>query len=172
MWRKVLSSFTLKTIIITCLNVIKMKTIERKVFLALILGLMTLFANAQEWQTDFDQAKLLAIKENRPIIMVFQGSDWCAPCIKLDREIWSSEEFKNYAKDNFIMLKVDFPRQKKNALSPEQQAKNDKLAEKYNKSGYFPHVVVVDKSGKVLGETGYKNITPAEYIKHLSDFVK
>jgi len=48
--------------------------------------------------TDFEQAKTVAAEENKKIILVFQGSDWCAPCTKLDKEIWSAEEFKNYAK--------------------------------------------------------------------------
>jgi len=52
---------------------------------------------AQEWHTDFVKAKEIATKENKTIVLVFQGSDWCAPCIKLDREIWSSEVFKSYA---------------------------------------------------------------------------
>lgn len=127
-------------------------------------------AHAQEWQTDFERAKAIAAKENREIIMVFQGSDWCAPCIKLDREIWSSEEFKSYAKDHFVMMKVDFPRKKANALVPEQQEKNNKLAETYNKQGYFPFVVVFDAQGHKLGETGYKKMTPEEYIQHLLSF--
>jgi len=125
---------------------------------------------AQNWQTDFEQAKIIAAKENRKIIMVFQGSDWCAPCMKLDREIWSSDEFRSYANDHFVMLKVDFPRKKASALTPEQQEKNNKLAERYNKQGFFPFVVVFDAQGHQLGETGYKKMAPDEYIRHLLSF--
>ena len=128
------------------------------------------FVNAQEWQTDFEQSKTIAAEDNRTIILVFQGSDWCAPCIKLDQEIWSTEEFKTFAKDNFVMLKADFPRKKKNALSAEQQEESNKLAETYNTKGFFPFVVVLDKDGKVLGETGYEKITPEEYIALLTSF--
>jgi len=125
---------------------------------------------AQEWQTDLEQAKAIAAEQNQNIILVFQGSDWCAPCIKLDTEVWSTEEFKTYAKNHFVMLLADFPRKKENVLSAEQQEKNNKLAEKYNGNGYFPFVVVLNKDGKVLGETGYKKITPAEYIDLLESF--
>lgn len=127
-------------------------------------------ANAQVWNTDITTAKKTAQEQNRKIILVFQGSDWCGPCIKLEKEIWSSEEFKRYAKEQFVLLKADFPKKKANKLSKEQQTKNDLLAEKYNQNGYFPLVVVLDKTGKVLGTTGYKNITPAEYIKLLAAF--
>ncbi len=126
---------------------------------------------AQDWQTDLNTSEELAAKENRPIILVFQGSDWCAPCIKLDREIWSTDEFRNYARDHFVMLKADFPRKRQNRLSDEQQKKNDALAATYNKNGYFPFVCILDKNGKVLGETGYKNMTPTEYIQHIESFI-
>ena len=139
----------------------------------LVISLMIFLGSsliAQEWQTDFEQAKAKAAEQNQNIILVFQGSDWCAPCIKLDREVWSTEEFKTYAKNHFVMLLADFPRKKENVLLAEQQEKNNKLAEKYNGNGYFPFVVVLNKDGKVLGETGYKKITPAEYIDLLESF--
>jgi len=128
--------------------------------------------NAQEWQTNFEKAKEIASKENKPIVLVFQGSDWCAPCIKLDREVWSTAVFKTYAKENFVMLQADFPRRKKNNLSQTQNESNAKLAELYNKKGIFPFVVVLNSKGKVLGETGYKKTTPEDYIKELNAFTK
>ena len=48
----------------------------------------------------FNYSLIIASKESKPIILVFQGSDWCAPCIKLDREILSSDTFKKYANEN------------------------------------------------------------------------
>lgn len=141
----------------------------KKIVLSLFF-LATIVANAQEWLTDFDQAKKIANEKSQKIILVFQGSDWCAPCIKLDKEIWSSEVFKNYAKEHFVMLKADFPRRKKNKLQTTQQLKNNQLAEKYNKQGFFPHVVVLNKKGNVLGRTGYKKVSPKEYIKILNSF--
>jgi len=138
------------------------------VLLALFLASGTLFA--QDWQTDFERAKEMANAGNKPIILVFQGSDWCAPCIKLDQQIWSSEEFKNYSSDHFVMLLADFPRKKQNMLPAEQQKKNEKLADTYNNKGYFPLVVVLDKEGKILGKTGYKKISVKEYISLLESF--
>jgi len=135
-----------------------------------IIAITAISLKAQNWQTNIDQAKALAAKENRKIILVFQGSDWCAPCIKLEREIWSTDEFNDYAKDHFVMLQADFPRKKSNRLPVELQEHNNKLAERYNKNGYFPFILVLDKEGKVLGETGYKKISPSEYIDLLESF--
>jgi thioredoxin-related protein len=142
----------------------------KKITTTILLLASFLMVNAQEWQTDFEKAKEIATKKNQKIILNFSGSDWCAPCIKLDREIWQSDEFKSYAKDNFVLLKADFPRRKNNKLSEEQQAKNNKLAETYNSNGHFPFVVVLDNNGNVLGTTGYHKVTPKEYIKILISF--
>ncbi|MDA3912191.1 MAG: thioredoxin family protein [Bacteroidales bacterium] len=142
----------------------------KKITTTILLLLSFLMVNAQEWQTDFEKAKEIAAEKNQKIILVFSGSDWCAPCIKLDRQIWQSDEFKTYAKDNFFLLKADFPRKKNNKLSKEQQEKNNKLAEVYNTNGYFPFVIVLDKNGTVLGTTGYKKVTPKEYINILTSF--
>ncbi len=70
------------------------------------------------------------------------------------------------------MLQADFPLKEKNALPMDQQKKNTLLAEKYNKNGYFPFVVILDKDGNILGETGYKKLSPVDYIKHLEDITK
>ena len=72
--------------------------------------------SAQNWHTDYEKALKAADAKNLPIILVFQGSDWCAPCIKLDREIWQSSEFIKYAKDHYVLLKADFPKKKKHRL--------------------------------------------------------
>ncbi|WP_303917497.1 thioredoxin family protein [Draconibacterium sediminis] len=125
----------------------------------------------QNWQSDFQQSLQTAKTEDKPVILVFSGSDWCAPCMKLENEIWSSDEFKNYSAEHFVLYKADFPRQKKNQPDSGQVKANKELAEKYNQKGFFPLVVVLDKTGKVLGETGYKKLSPNEYIKHLETFL-
>lgn len=144
-----------------------------KIILSTLLLLFSItMINAQEWHTDFSKAQEISASTNKPIILVFQGSDWCGPCIKLDREIWSTDEFKSYAKAHYVMLKADFPRKKSNKLSKEQTEANKKLAEKYNKQGYFPFVVILNSKGEVLGETGYKKTTPKKYIEDIDAFLK
>lgn len=143
----------------------------RNIFLLFSLFLVFGFsAISQNWSTNFDDAKKMATKNNHNIVLVFQGSDWCAPCIKLDREIWSSEEFQKLSKNHFVMLKADFPRKKANKLSEEQTLQNSKLAETYNNQGIFPLVVVLNKNGKVLGKIGYEKSNPSDYFKKLTSF--
>lgn len=127
---------------------------------------------AQEWNDDFKDAMAIAQQENKPIILVFSGSDWCAPCIKLDRDIWQSEEFKAYSKQNYVLYRADFPRKKENKLKDQLIQQNKELADRYNSKGYFPLVLVLDKNGKILGETGYKKTTPKSYISLFNSFGK
>lgn len=124
----------------------------------------------QNWTTDLQKAQEIAKEKNQKIILVFQGSDWCAPCIKLEREIWSTDTFKTYAKEHFVMLQADFPRKKKNALPEHLTKTNALLAETYNRQGIFPFVVILDTQGNVLGQTSYKKMPPSEYISHLESF--
>jgi len=141
----------------------------------LVLGLL-LFVGcqgfSQTWGTNIEDAKKQAAEQNKHILLVFSGSDWCGPCIKLDKNIWQSEEFKKDAKKNWILVKADFPKKKANQLSPELTESNNQLAEKYNKDGNFPFVVVIDKAGKVMGMTAYKNIDAQQYIEELHELAK
>ena len=143
---------------------------KKNILLFSFLFFVIISMKSQEWQTDLNKAQKIASEKNQKIILVFQGSDWCAPCIKLDTEIWSSKEFIAYSKEHFVMLKADFPRKSKNKLDKSQQEKNNQLAEKYNTKGYFPYVVVLGKNADVLGSTGYQKISPSEYIEILNSF--
>lgn len=127
---------------------------------------------SQNWTTSLEVAKTEAASSNKNILLVFSGSDWCAPCIKLDRTIFQSDVFKAEAEKKWVLLKADFPKKKGNALSETQTESNKKLAEKYNKEGNFPLVVLLDATGKVLGITGYKNVSPTEYVQLLNAMVK
>ena len=59
----------------------------QSVHVFLFTTLICISSFAQEWLTDFELAKKQASDKNQHIILVFQGSDWCAPCMKLDKEI-------------------------------------------------------------------------------------
>ena len=110
---------------------------------ALLCAVSTI--QGQKWHTDFEEAKKVAIEKNRKIIVVFQGSDWNGLCIRLNKEMWTNPEFQKYAKENYVMVKADFPRRRENLLSKEQKDKNDKLANLYNRDRVLPLVAVLDK---------------------------
>ena len=127
---------------------------------------------SQNWKTNFEEAKIEAAKENKNILLVFSGSDWCAPCIKLENVVWKSDAFQEEVAKSWVVYKADFPKKKANQLSPELSERNKKLAEKYNKNGIFPLVVLLDKTGKIIGMTGFKNVSAEDYIKLIHSFEK
>ena len=143
-----------------------------KIILLLQLLIFSISIHAQKWETNFSKATELAKNDSKHIVLVFSGSDWCAPCINLEKEIWKTKEFQTLAKNDFVMLKADFPRRKKNRLSKFQEDQNEDLASKYNPQGFFPLVVVLDDKGTVLGTTGYKKSLPRDYYQDLKKFIK
>ena len=105
---------------------------------------------APGWQLNFDQAKVEAAQSHKLILLNFSGSDWCGPCIQLKKDVFESAEFQQFAADNLVLVRADFPRHSKNQLDSRQTAHNEALAETYNKQGKFPFTVLLDASGRVL----------------------
>ena len=62
------------------------------------------------WHTDMSKATDISIKENKPIFLFFTGSDWCGWCIRLQKEVFKTPEFIKWAKDNVVLVELDFPR--------------------------------------------------------------
>jgi thioredoxin-related protein len=117
------------------------------------------------WLTSFETAQARARSEKKLLLINFTGSDWCPPCIMLERQVFSQPEFEEYAAQHLVLLEVDFPRRKE--LSNEQKAANEQLAERYGIYG-FPTVVVLDSNGKTLGQLGYEpGVGPQDFIAAL-----
>ncbi|MCK4653779.1 MAG: thioredoxin family protein, partial [Candidatus Cloacimonetes bacterium] len=62
------------------------------------------------WLTNLEEAQKISQEKGIPIFVDFTGSDWCGWCFKLRDDIFSQEEFIKYAKENLVLLKLDFPR--------------------------------------------------------------
>jgi len=127
------------------------------------------FAVELQWETDFERAKQLAQQENKEILINFTGSDWCGWCKRLDKEVFSTQTFADFAARELILLKVDFPKYAQ--ISAGQKTANDRLARKYGVSG-FPAIYLIDDGAKVLLRTGYRRGGSEQYIDHLSRYMK
>ncbi|MDD5697597.1 MAG: thioredoxin family protein [Victivallaceae bacterium] len=120
---------------------------------------------AGEWLTDMDQAMKLSAQTGKPVLADFSGSDWCGWCVKMDKEVFSQKIFKDFAKENLILVLVDFPSRK--PMSKEQKKANRALAEKYQIKGY-PTVLLLDSKGAVIAKTNYFAGGAKKYV----DFLK
>ncbi len=126
---------------------------------------------AQDWKYDLDEALALAKEKDQKIVLFFTGSDWCPPCIKLERNLLTSKEFAAFTHKKYVWLRADFPRRKKNRISKEQKNKNIELAKRYNKKKQFPAILILNKEGVVLGATGYRRDLDVQgYISLLTSF--
>lgn len=138
----------------------------------LIIALFLFIAKPVTWLGDFSKAQAEASVSHKLIVINFSGSDWCGPCIRLRKEILESDKFNDFAADKLVLVRADFPRQKKNQLSKEQVKLNETLADKYNPDGKFPFTLLVDEHGKVLKEwDGYPNETADQFIDQIKPFV-
>ena len=128
---------------------------------------------AQEWNADLETAKLKAAAENKKILLLFTGSDWCKPCMHLDEKILSNPKFKAADDMHLVLLRADFPQKGSNPEPVNVYDMKMILAEKYNRDGFFPYIVLLDKNGKVLGKTGYEKFNSvAEYVEYFKKLGK
>ena len=124
----------------------------KSVLMIVLLFVSTLFY-AQEhdtrlnWETDFEIAKTKSKKSKKPILMLFTGSDWCAPCKMLKKDFFYSDKFIAKSK-HFVLLLVDFPRNKE-LITPAQEAANKVLNSKYGVRS-LPTLIAVNYKGNIL----------------------
>lgn len=103
-------------------------------------------ATPGKWTMDLDAAKKLATERQLPILLDFSGSDWCGWCKIMEENIFTKSEWKTYAKENLVMVLLDYPRDK--SLIPEKYVERNKaLKSEYGVTGY-PTFVVLDDDGE------------------------
>ena len=120
------------------------------------------------WIEAIEEAKAAAAKAGRPMLLNFTGSDWCRWCIRLDKEVFGTQTFAEYAKANLVLVKLDFPRRRK--LPTAVRLQNKSLAERYRVQGY-PTIILLSPDGRKLAETGYQRGGPDVYVAHLQELL-
>jgi thioredoxin-related protein len=140
---------------------------------AISLIMFCIFFVSTSWLTNFEQAKQQAKEKDQMILLNFSGSDWCAPCIKMKKEVFDSPQFQEFADEKLVLVKADFPRHKKNLLDANQREHNEKLAEQFNSTGRFPLTILLDNNGKVIKQwDGYSDMSPEKFIDELRTATK
>lgn len=132
-------------------------------------GIISLFLFiAPGWLTNLEDAKKKAKAEHKYILLNFSGSDWCGPCIELNRKVFQTEAFAKYATENLVLLNADFPRSEKRQPDPKQKLSNEALANAYNKNRAFPLTLLLDENGKIIQQwEGVPANSPAVFISLL-----
>jgi thioredoxin-related protein len=152
----------------------------KKILVIAFLTLTSMSIQAQEeltWHTDMSKAADISIKENKPMFLFFTGSDWCGWCIRLQKEVFKTPEFIKWAKENVVLVELDFPR--KNNQSEEVKMQNAQLQQQLQVRGY-PTVWFVSATktaeAKVnlnaLGSTGYVAGGPKVWIDGANQIIQ
>ena len=152
----------------------------KKILVIAFLTLTTMSLQAQEgltWHTDMTKATDISIKENKPLFLFFTGSDWCGWCIRLQKEVFKTPEFVKWAKENVILVELDFPR--KNEQTEAVKMQNAQLQQQLQVRGY-PTVWFVSETktadAKVnlnaLGSSGYVAGGPQVWIDGANQIIK
>ena len=152
----------------------------KKIFLFLFVAFSVATMQAQdtaEWHTDIQKAVALSTKTKKPLLLFFTGSDWCGWCIRLQKEVLKTPEFAKWAKDNVVLMELDFPKRTPQAEAIKNQ--NAQLNNFFKVRGY-PTVWLVNASknseGKIefspLGSTGYVAGGPAAWLGEADKIIK
>jgi tetratricopeptide (TPR) repeat protein len=113
------------------------------------------------WLEDLASGLEKAQREKKDGLILFTGSDWCPPCIKLEQEILSRPEFLAEAAQRFVLIKLDFPR---NSPQPEKIAEQNKLWAKEYGVDAFPTLLLVDAAGKPFAVAGFSDEGVVSYL--------
>jgi thioredoxin-related protein len=125
------------------------------------------------WLDDYHKAQEEAKASHKLLLLNFTGSDWCGWCIRLNQDVFSQSDFKDFASKNLVLLELDFPRpggSRAQGQAAELKKQNLDLAHQYNVYG-FPTLVVLDGTGQKLWR--YDGYLPgAELIAQLEKLRK
>jgi thioredoxin-related protein len=103
------------------------------------------------WIEDWKAARAVSAQQQRDLFVSFVCTDGSEYSKKMQEEIYDQPEFKDYAKKNLVLLRVDFPSKPENLAkqSKELQEQNRILAEMYGVRGY-PQIVVLNPKGQKI----------------------
>ena len=118
------------------------------------------------WTQDYAAATNAAATSGKPVFLDFTGSDWCGWCMLMERQVFSQQEWKDWAVTNIYLVTLDFPRDKSKV--PEAfQTRNRALSKEYGVRGY-PTYIVLDAKGQKIGQLGAdRKAKPGKFIRQL-----
>ena len=143
----------------------------KKIIITLVFVLGTISLQAQElyWETNVNKAIEVSKKTKKPMLLFFTGSDWCGWCIRLQKEVLKTPEFASWAKQNVVLVELDYPRSKPQTNEIKQQ--NAQLQQIFQVSGYptiwfvTPQKIGEQINLQQLGKTGYVGGGPSKWIE-------
>lgn len=142
----------------------------RQEILLIIFFLLSSASLAAQIHDDPVEAFAEAETSDKVVLLVFAGSDWCAPCIRFEKKVLSHDSFLRYAGGELVILRADFPQ--RNKFPKELRMKYDALAEQYNPKGQFPHLVLIRPDRSVLSTLMYNDEAVEDFVSMIDSQLK
>lgn len=95
------------------------------------------------WIESDADARALAHKLRVPLVVYVRAS-WAAPCIAMERDVWTDPEVRRAAR-SFVMLRLD---------ATDTDSGVEMTISRYDVAG-IPSIVIVDVDGRTTAVTGY-----------------
>ena len=128
-------------------------------------------ADVGAWTQDYDAALKLAKEKDLPVLVNFTGSDWCPWCILMEKQVFTTEKWSEWAKEHVVMAFIDFPKDK-TRVPMGYVTRNRELQEKFEIEGYPTYIVLAPDGEKVLGQLGAsRTATPEKFIADFEELV-
>jgi thiol-disulfide isomerase/thioredoxin len=119
------------------------------------------------WHVELEKAYAESKKTGKPIMANFTGSDWCGWCKRLDASVFHQPGFDKWAKDNVVLLELDFPRRFK--LPTEIAVQNQNLQQAFQVRGY-PSIWLFDADKDADGKFNFKGLGKTGYTPTIEEF--
>lgn len=127
-------------------------------------------ATMEGWEVSLEKARVQSVKTGKPILANFTGSDWCGWCIKLKKSVFVTDEFKQWAEKNVILLELDFP--KRVAVPAEIKKQNSELAQAFGVRGYPTVWIFKFTEDSGTGETKIAGLAKTGYMANAKSWIK
>jgi len=133
----------------------------RIVFLLLSLSMIITARAQQDPEKAFQEAR----QSGKKVLVIFSGSDWCLPCIRLEKDILADSTFRQFVREHLIMVEADFPQRKK--IPSPLKAQYESLADRFDPEGAFPKIVLLTADRALVGVLSYTGQSPTAFIEEV-----
>jgi thioredoxin-related protein len=141
-------------------------------FRLLLIFLFPLIQLSPTWESNFDIAKQRSIKENKIILIHFVHKNRDAKIVKLEKVLFESSDFIEYANKEVVLLKVDLGIER-TADSEKQFYHNSILFERFNNKMLAPYTIITDAEGKILKRWSHEQpMVAADFVRSIKESIE
>lgn len=127
-----------------------------------ILFFLPNLSKAQDAFPAYEAARQDAIEAEKPLLLIFTGSDWSPLSITFEEEILSHPVYQKWEKRTVVSLLIDLPR---TGIDPETRQTNRAHASRFD-VGAYPAAIFVEPNEQIeIGRLTHDDGGPAAWIK-------